>query len=77
MTDLINIFANLVDCHGSIKIPGIMDSVRSVTDEEKKMYESIEFDVVRAETSMLHIVYSYMPKHLYVLYLYFFLGSFV
>jgi len=25
MTDLVNIFANLVDCHGNIKIPGIMD----------------------------------------------------
>ena len=49
MTDLINIFANLVDCHGNIKIPGIMDSVRAVTEEEKKMYETIDFSVVRRE----------------------------
>ena len=47
MTDLVNIFANLVDCHGNIKIPGIMDSVKAVTEEEKKMYETIDFDVVR------------------------------
>ena len=46
MTDLVNIFANLVDCHGNIKIPGIMDSVKAVTDEEKELYKTIEFDVV-------------------------------
>ena len=47
MTDLVNIFANLVDCHGNIKIPGIMDSVKAVTEEERKMYQTIDFDVVR------------------------------
>ena len=49
MTDLVNIFANLVDCHGNIKIPGIMDSVKAVTEEEKKIYETIDFDVVRRQ----------------------------
>ena len=67
MTDLINIFANLVDCHGNINIPGIMDSVKSVTDEDK--YESIEFDVVRAEKTLkvlklLRLLHSLSRKEL-------------
>jgi len=52
MTDLVNIFANLVDCHGNIKIPGIMDSVKAVTEEEKKIYETIDFDVVESRTDV-------------------------
>ena len=46
MPDLVNIFANLVDSFGNIKIPGIMNSVRPVTDDEKELYKSIEFNLV-------------------------------
>eukprot|EP00047_Mylnosiga_fluctuans_P003869 m.231399 g.231399 ORF g.231399 m.231399 type:complete len:421 (+) comp12210_c0_seq1:393-1655(+) len=42
--DLFRLFATLVDSQGNIKIPGVMDTVAPVTDEEKKMYESIAFD---------------------------------
>ena len=48
MTDLVNIFANLVDCHGNIKIPGIMNSVKALREDEKELYKSIAFSVVRS-----------------------------
>lgn len=46
MNDLIKVMGTLVDTDGKILIPGILDDVPFVTDEERKTYESIEFDLV-------------------------------
>ena len=46
MTDLVNVFSSLVDNQGRIKIAGINDSVKELTDEEKAMYNTIQFDLV-------------------------------
>ncbi|XP_054674263.1 beta-Ala-His dipeptidase isoform X3 [Grus americana] len=45
MTDLIALLDSLVDPTGRIQIPGIYDSIAALTEEEKKLYESIEFDL--------------------------------
>ncbi|XP_063779427.1 beta-Ala-His dipeptidase-like isoform X2 [Pseudophryne corroboree] len=45
MRDLVYLLASLVDTTGHILIPGIYDDVAPVTEEEKKLYESIEFDM--------------------------------
>ncbi|NXM70519.1 CNDP1 dipeptidase, partial [Serilophus lunatus] len=45
LTDLIALLDSLVDPAGRIQIPGIYDSVAQLTDEERKLYESIEFDL--------------------------------
>ncbi|NWV36429.1 CNDP1 dipeptidase, partial [Grantiella picta] len=44
LLDLIALLDGLVDCTGHIQIPGIYDSVAALTEEERKLYESIEFD---------------------------------
>ncbi|XP_061178072.1 cytosolic non-specific dipeptidase-like [Saccostrea echinata] len=44
MADLIALLSTLVDSKGHILIPGIYDSVAKLTEEEKKMYEPIDFD---------------------------------
>lgn len=36
---------SLVDKRGKILIPGVYDSVAPLTDEEKKLYEKIDFDL--------------------------------
>lgn len=36
---------SLVDKKGKIMIPGMYDSVASLTDEEQSLYEKIEFDL--------------------------------
>ncbi|XP_054141089.1 beta-Ala-His dipeptidase [Melozone crissalis] len=45
LLDLIALLDSLVDSTGHIQIPGIYDSVAALTDEERKLYESIEFDL--------------------------------
>ncbi|TRY74170.1 hypothetical protein DNTS_004230 [Danionella cerebrum] len=45
MTDLIALMGSLVDNKGKIKVPGLYDQVAKLTDEEKKLYEKIEFDL--------------------------------
>ncbi|KGL83408.1 Beta-Ala-His dipeptidase, partial [Tinamus guttatus] len=45
MTDLVALLDSLVDSTGHIQIPGIYDSVAALTEEERKLYESIEFDI--------------------------------
>lgn len=47
MVDLVAILNQLVDQKGKILIPGIYDSVRPLSDEERKLYENIDFDLVR------------------------------
>jgi nonspecific dipeptidase len=44
MVDLVHLFSKLVDSDGKILVPNIHDSVRPVTPEEMKTYESIDFD---------------------------------
>jgi Cys-Gly metallodipeptidase DUG1 len=43
MVDLVAVLNELVDARGKILVPGIYDSVRALTDEEKKTYDSIDF----------------------------------
>ncbi|XP_061304903.1 beta-Ala-His dipeptidase [Pezoporus flaviventris] len=45
LMDLIALLDSLVDHTGHIQIPGIYDSVASLTEEERQLYESIEFDL--------------------------------
>lgn len=44
MTDLIYLMNELVDKNGKILIDGIYDSVAPLTESEKKLYTSIDFD---------------------------------
>lgn len=46
MTDLVHLMSSLVESgSGKILIDGIMDGVAPVTDEERALYDSIEFDL--------------------------------
>ncbi|RXM96052.1 Cytosolic non-specific dipeptidase, partial [Acipenser ruthenus] len=45
MTDLIALMDSLVDKKGKILIPGIYEAVAPLTDEEKNLYEKIDFDM--------------------------------
>ncbi|XP_060680288.1 cytosolic non-specific dipeptidase-like isoform X1 [Hemiscyllium ocellatum] len=45
MTDLIYLLSKLVDKKGKILIPGIDELVAPLTEEEKALYEKIDFDV--------------------------------
>ncbi len=46
MTDLIHLMASLIEPgSGKILIDGIMDDVAPVTEEERKLYETIDFDI--------------------------------
>ncbi|NWU10232.1 CNDP1 dipeptidase, partial [Cephalopterus ornatus] len=45
LTDLIALLDSLVDSTGRIQIPGIYDSVAALTEEERRLYKSIEFDL--------------------------------
>lgn len=43
MTDLVRLLGSLVDTHGKIQIPGIMEQVAPVTKEEESLYGGISF----------------------------------
>lgn len=43
MTDLVRLLGSLVDTSGKIQIPGIMEQVAPVTDEEEAIYDAISF----------------------------------
>jgi len=45
MVDLMWLMSQLVDGQGNIMVPGLMDDVAPVTDEEKSLYSEIDFDV--------------------------------
>lgn len=45
MIPLSSFIDSLVDPTGHIQIPGIYDSVAALTEEERKLYESIEYDI--------------------------------
>ena len=44
MTDLVQLMSSLIDSQGKILVPGIMDDVAPITQEEEQLYESIDFD---------------------------------
>lgn len=45
MTDLVTLLSKLVDTKGTILIPGIKDLVAPLSDEEKKLYNDIDFSL--------------------------------
>ncbi|XP_010202681.2 beta-Ala-His dipeptidase [Colius striatus] len=45
LTDLIALLDSLVDPTGRIQIPGVYDYITALMEEERKLYESIEFDI--------------------------------
>ena len=46
MVDLVALLNELVDTKGKILVPGIYETVAPLTDEEKKLYENIDFTPV-------------------------------
>ena len=46
MADVIALMNSLVDVKGKILVPGVNDTVKAVTPEEKALYDPIEFDMV-------------------------------
>ena len=46
MSDLVTLLGSLVDVKGKILVPNIEDEVLELTDEEKKLYENLDFDKV-------------------------------
>ena len=47
MVDLVYLLNELVDVKGKILVPGVYDTVKPLTDEEKKLYEPIDFCQVK------------------------------
>ena len=45
MIELSHLFASLVDCDGHLLIPGVLDEVDKVTDEERLTYQNIDFSL--------------------------------
>ncbi|KAJ8005383.1 hypothetical protein DPEC_G00146050 [Dallia pectoralis] len=45
MSDLIALLGSLLDHTGKIQVPGLSDDVTPLTEEEKKLYENIKFDL--------------------------------
>ena len=43
MADLMYLLSDLVSADGKILIPGVQDTVRPLTDQELKLYETIDF----------------------------------
>lgn len=46
MADLIYLLDKLVDKDGKILVPGVYDSVAPLTDQERALYDNIDFDIV-------------------------------
>ena len=45
MTDLVQLMSSLVDSDGNILISGLMDDVKPLTEEEEKLYDTIDFSL--------------------------------
>lgn len=60
MIDLSHLFSKLVDTHGNILIPGVLDSVLPVTAEERKLYEPIDFDLekFKVDAGVDHLIHN-------------------
>ncbi|KAJ5083279.1 Cys-Gly metallodipeptidase dug1 [Penicillium angulare] len=52
MTDLVNVLSKLVDAQGNILIPGLMDLVAPVTEEEKSLYGDISYTMENLHESL-------------------------
>eukprot|EP00835_Amoeboradix_gromovi_P001199 NODE_50_length_27150_cov_0.307308.p4 type:complete len:463 gc:universal NODE_50_length_27150_cov_0.307308:14709-13321(-) len=52
MTDLIHLLSKLVTPQGDILIPGILDSVRKVTEAENEIYNKIDFSLSDFKSSL-------------------------
>ena len=52
MVDLVAMMNTLVDAKGKILVPGIYDSVRDLTPEERKLYEPIDFCQVKISSKI-------------------------
>lgn len=75
MTDLTAILGSLVDVNGKILIPGIYDTVAPVTDDERKSYGPIDFDLVSVLYFSIFITLSqegaiYYDAHFILLFIY-------
>lgn len=66
MSDLVWLFTQLQDGDGKILVPGLMDDVTPLTDHEKSLYDSIDFDVEQykkdAGVTGLHSCVKNCPK---------------
>ncbi|XP_023352048.2 beta-Ala-His dipeptidase isoform X1 [Sarcophilus harrisii] len=51
MADLVSLLGSLVDSSGHILIPGIYDNVAPLSEEEKKMYETIDLNLEEYQNS--------------------------
>lgn len=52
MTDLVNILSKLVDSQGNILIPGLMDLVAPLTEEEQTLYGNISYTMDNLHESL-------------------------
>ncbi|XP_075229687.1 cytosolic non-specific dipeptidase-like [Lycorma delicatula] len=52
ISDLMYLLNRLVDLEGNIIIPGAYDDVEPVTPEEEKMYENIDYDVIKFQEAI-------------------------
>ena len=52
MTDLVRVLGSLVDTDGKIQIPGLMELVAPVTEEEKEIYRNIAFTMDNLHESL-------------------------
>jgi len=57
MVDLVYLLNELVDSKGKILVPGVYDSVKPLTDEEKKLYEPIDFCQVKSEILKMSYIF--------------------
>ncbi|KAI5617528.1 hypothetical protein C0J50_22906, partial [Silurus asotus] len=59
MSDLIGILNSLISASGQILIPGVADAVANFTEEEKKIYEKVDFDMetYRSSIGVEHLMY--------------------
>lgn len=66
MVDLVAILNTLVDKDGKILIPGVCDKVAPLTEEEKKLYDPIDFDLeeYRKDTGTIKLIHSDKPNTL-------------
>ncbi len=52
MVDLVNLLSRLISLDGKILVEGVYDSVKPLTDEEKKLYDNIEFNIKEFKQSI-------------------------
>ena len=63
MADLVYLLDQLVDAKGKIQVPDVYHSVKPLTEEEKKLYEPIDF----CQVEFLKNQHSKMKKILFLI----------